>query len=510
MSSTFTGLSIAVRGLYSSQAGLAVTTNNISNINTTGYSRQTVTQSAIAPAAVYTGSVGGGSQVTSIDQVRSSSIDQKYWRENASVGAWEAKSNTLVELESILDETSDDGLSSIMDEFYTALEDLSSDASSSSARAVVKQTGNAICEYLNNVSAELTKLRADINSDVKMTVESINSYTQQIAELNQQIQVASASGADANELKDARAVLIDKLSKLAKIEVGEVTVGTQSDGTKVTITSITINGSTLVAGNHARQLEVYEINDGSSQDGMYGIKWGDTGDEFSPNGGQIGAYLELRDGTGANSEYKGIPYYMNQLDEFARTFAKAFNEGIYVDGSSYYSGHAAGYGADGSTGIRFFSYDNKSSAELMASGADIDSVYNNITAANISLTQDVQDDTDKIAAAKTADEADNNELVNDLISICNDSRMFNKGNPSDFITAIVSTLGSDSSYAQRLYDNYSNILANTETRRESISGVSTNEETANMTKYQQAYEASAKIISTWDYIYKETIDLVSD
>ena len=510
MSSTFSGLSIAARGLYSSQAGLAVTSNNISNVNTAGYTRQSVNQSSVAPAAVYTGSVGGGSQVDSIDQVRNARLDQKYWRQNNSVGTWEAKSMALTEMEAILDETSSDGISSIMDDFYAALEDLSSDPSSSSARTVVQEMGNSICEYLNNVSEEFSQQRSDINGNIKTAVTSLNSYAEQIADLNQQIQVASANGADVNELKDKRTLLIDKLSALANIEVGEVTIGTQADGTKNTIVSITVNGSALVSGGNARQLAVYEINDGSTQDGMYGIKWQDTGEEFSAGGGELKAYLEIRDGTGTGSETKGIPYYMSKLDEFARTFAMAFNEGIYADGSSYYSGHADGTGADGSTEIRFFSYDGLSSDELMAVGSDTDSIYANITAANISLSKDVAEDVNKIAAASADGESDNNEVINDLISICEDSRMFNTGTPSDFIGSVISTLGTESSYAQRLYDNYSNILTNTETQRSSISGVSTNEETANLTAYQQAYEASAKIITTWDEIYQVTINLVSD
>lgn len=509
MGSTFLGLSIATRGLYASQGGLSVTSNNISNVNTEGYSRQTVTQSAIAPAAVYSSSIGGGAEVTSIDQIRDSRLDQKYWRQNASVGAWEAKSSTLTAVESVLGDTSD-GISSIMDDFYSALEDLSDDPSSSSARAVVKQMGSSVCEYLNNISEELTKERADVNSEIKTAVESLNSYGKQIAALNQQIRVASASGADTNELKDQRTLLIDKLSKLADVEVSEITVGTQADGTKDTIVAISINGSSLVTGGNARQLEITEINDGSSQDGMSSITWQDTSAAFDPGSGEIEAYLELRDGTGTDSEYKGIPYYIAQLDEYARTFAKAFNEGVYQDGSTYYSGHAGGAGTDGTTGTRFFSYDGKSSDELMASGSDADTIYANITAGNISLSKDIEDDVNKIAAASAAGESGNNENINDLINICQDSRMFSTGTPSDFITSIISTVGSDSSYAQRLSDNYTNILESIENRRSSVSGVSTNEETANLTKYQQAYEASAKIINIWDEIYKETINLVSD
>lgn len=522
--STFMGLSIASRGLYTAQASLSVASNNISNMNTAGYTRQTVNQTAAGPAAVYssTVSIGAGSQINSIDQIREASLDKKYWRENGKVGEWEVKANTLTELESIMGETSENGLSAVMDDFYSALEDLAEDPSSNSARTVVREAGNSVCQYLNDAAQKLADLRSDLNGEVKTEVDSLNSYAQQIADLNQRIRVAAASKADVNELTDQRNLLIDKLSKLAEVEV------TTSDN----MVSININGNALVSGVKARQLEVYEISDGSTQDGMYGIRWSDTKASFDPGTGEIKAYLDVRDGTGTNSEYKGIPYYSAQLDDYARTFAEAFNEGVYKAETSTYSGHAGGVAADGTTtGVRFFSFDDTSSTDIAdliaAAAADAaaadpaadaaainkiacDTVYAKITAGNISLSSDIVDSVSNIAAASSSGEAGNNENIAGLISICEDSKMFNTGTPGDFINSIVSTLGSDSSYAQRRSDSYSNLLDNITNRRSSVSGVSTNEETADLTKYQQAYEASAKMISVWDEIYKETINLASD
>ena len=216
----------------------------------------------------------------------------------------------------------------------------------------------------------------------------------------------------------------------------------------------------------------------------------------------------MRDGAGG-SDSKGIPYYISQLDEFARTFAKAFNEGIYKDGVSYYGGHAGGTGLDGSTDIRFFSFDGLSSADLMASGADTDAVYANITAANLSLSQDVLEDINVIAAASSTGGDENNENVNDLISIVQDSRMFNRGAPEDFMNSIIATLGTSSAYAQRQNDNQATLVQYISDSRSSLSGVSTNEETANMTKYQQAYDASAQMVTVWNQIYATTINMVS-
>ena len=104
MASTFMGLSIASRGLAASKIGLATTTNNTSNVNTTGYSRQVVNQSATGPSAVYSGRlyVGAGAQVDSVLRVRDFRLDQKYWQENSSLGKWETQASYLQEIESIL------------------------------------------------------------------------------------------------------------------------------------------------------------------------------------------------------------------------------------------------------------------------------------------------------------------------------------------------------------------------------------------------------------------------
>lgn len=508
MASTFMGLSIANTGLSASQAGLATTTNNISNVNTTGYSRQVVSQIAVGPAAVYSSNyVGSGTEVTGVDRVRSFRLDQKYWQENSSLGEWETKSDYLTEIENILGTSSDDTtFTTTMDDFYSALEDLSSDPSSSASRAAVSEYGQAVCDYLNDAAQRLSDLRDDVNTDIKTTVDEINSYTQQIADLNQRISSAAASGASTSNLEDQRDVLLDSLSSLVDVDVSQKTIGTAADGTDITTYTLSVNGTTLVDGDKARQLECY-----AATDGMYGIRWTDTGEEFDTgDGGSLKAYLDLRDGDGTGGASKGIPYYMNQLDDFARTFAEAFNEGIYKDGTSYYSGHAGGYGLDGTTGIRFFTYDDLSSDDFEASGTDTDSRYANITAANISVSSDIQEDTDKIAASSSSsDTSGNNENADDLISICSDTRMFDSGSPEDFYNSIVATLGTASSYAGRQYDLQSAVVSYIDDSRSSVSGVSTNEETVNMTKYQQAYEASAQAITTWNEIYQVTINMVS-
>lgn len=510
MASTFMGVAIANTGLNASQVGLATTTNNISNMNTTGYSRQLVSQVSIGPAAVYSSSyVGNGTEVTSVDRVSSFRLNQKYWSQNGDLGYWDTMSSYLEEIETSAFDISDEDTSftDMLDTFYSDLETLSTDPSDESNRTVVVEDAQNICSYLNTMSSNLSDLRSDINTEVKTTVDQINSYAKQIASLNNQIQIAATSGASTNELEDQRDVLIDELSSLTDISVSEITVGTMADGSDLTTYNITINGSALVSGSNYNQLETYTISDGSDQDGMYGIRWADTGDELDAGDtGALAAYLDLRDGDSADN--KGIVYYMNQLDEFAQTFAEAFNEGLDADSAD---GHAEGYGLDGSTGTRFFTYADSSgnavsSDDFVSGGLD----YSLITAANISVSSTVQEDTDKIATSDTAGEEDNNIIIDKLINICEEGAMFGtSGTAEDFYGSILSTLGTAASYADTQDTIQQNITDYIDDCRSSVSGVSTDEETANLTVYQQAYEASAAALSTWSEIYEVTINMVN-
>jgi len=500
MSSTFAGLSIAGRGLSASQVGMTVTTNNMSNIDTTGYSRQVVNQTSIGPAAVYSSNlVGSGADVTSVDRVRSFRLDQKYWQQNSAASAWEAKSTYLTQVESVFGSTDTNDISTALDEFNTELEGLANDPSSTTARAVVLEKADALCATLNDAAAQLTQLRSDVNSDVNTTVQQINSVATQIADLNKKISVAKAAGASTNELEDQQGVLVDGLSGLVGIDVTKTDEG---------ILTITVAGNALVSGSTAKELECYTVTDtNSDQYGMYGIRYADTDKDFDAgDSGALSGYLELRDGTSVTS--KGIPYYMSQLDDATRTFAQAFNEGV-TDDTTDYSGHADGLGLNDTTAIRFFSYNDLSSADLMASGTDIAAVYQNITAANITVSKDITEDTDKIATASSDGDDGNNENIDDMISICEDANIYGNATLTDLYSSIIATVGTASAYATTQYDRTSARTTYIDTSRASVSGVSSDEETINLTKYQSAYDASATMVSAWSKIYETTINMVN-
>lgn len=505
---SFFGINIGVKALSASQIALNTIGHNISNVNTPGYSRQVINQKASDAINTSDGSgmVGTGVDITSIIRIRNEFLDNRYWNQNISYGEWAAKSDSLSSMEEIMNSSSDNGLDDELNRFISSLQDLAKDPSGNSQRKAVMAEGETFCKYLNNMSGNLQDLLEDSNNSIKSDVDEINSYANQISALNKQIYEAELDGSTANDLRDQRTALVDKLSSIADIQVSEISAGKLPNGRDDKRFCIRLDGIDLVNHFNAKQLECYQVNDGSKNNGSYAVRWAGTNNDVTFRGGEIKGYIDLSNGTGENGAFKGIPYYMNQLDNFARIFAKAFNEGVYADGESHCSGHAGGVGLDGSTGVRFFSYDGKSSEELMESGSDTDSIYMNITAANISLSQDVIDDTGKIAAASANGEAENSDNLSDLLKLFDDDAVFNNGTPEDNIDSIMTTMGVEASYASQMADSNKNILDHIDDKRTSVSGVSIDEESSNLIIYQQAYNAAAKVISVLDEVLDVTIN----
>ncbi len=503
MRASFFGLNIAMQGLYTSQKALDITNHNINNVNTPGYSRQVGDQKASRPMGLYdgTGMIGTGAEITSVNRVRDDFLDFKFWSENIAYGEWDTKRIAMEELEAVFNEPSDSGFTTVIDDFYAGLQELSKDPSNEATRALVKQTGVSITKYFNTTASRIQKLIKNNNDAVKMKAEEINSYAHQIRDINELIYKAELDGNVANDLRDQRTLLVDELSKIVDIQASEVVVGNLQTGQEDRRFQVTLNGAFLVNHFNSSDLEVYE-----NTDNVYGVRWLDSQNELNPKGGELKAYMDVRDGDGSSGQYKGLPFYMEKMNTFARNFAKAFNEGIMRNGQKEYAGHAGGIGLDGSTGIRFFSFDDQSTADFMATGTTVDARYDKMTAANITISSDIADDILKIAAASVGGEPGNNGNVDELIDLRHDSSMFAEGTAEDYLKSLIATMGIDAQQAIRMSDNQENIINQIENNRLSISGVSIDEEMANMVKFQQAYNASAKMIAVINEIYDVTIN----
>lgn len=537
MGEAFFGLNVAVRGLFSAQRSLDIVNHNLNNVNTPGYSRQQAIQVASRPMALAdgTGMLGTGSEVIGVTRIRDEYLDFKYWSEAMSYGEWGVKREILSDLEILFNEPSDSGFTAIMSNFFDSLQELAKDPGSAAVRSLVRQNAVTLTRFFNNLATKLEEMQYDINHRIQTKVEEINSLALQIQQLNRQIYITELSENTANDMRDQRTVLVDKLSKLINIEAYEVVVGYTPDGREDKHFVITVSGKALVDHFTVSTLALEQRDAGKKVNredipGLYEVKWAD-GNKLNVKGGELKGLLDMRDGNEGSvnpdnglvsPNYKGIPYYIKKFNEFVRIFARAFNEGyIDLDGDrgfdadEFGTGHASGYGHNSDlSGIRFFTMTGESRQPLSTSdfldGAsepeDIYDVYEKITAKNFSVSADILDDYNLIAASDEAGQASNINVLNALLALRRNADMFSEGAPEDFMKSLVTTMGIDSQQAGNYSDNQKIVIDQIVNRRLSYSGVSIDEEMANLVKFQHAYNAAAKMIQTISEIYETLIN----
>ncbi len=218
----FFELNIAMSGLFASQNGLQVTSNNITNTNTVGYSRQVLNQKASIPLnSPGVGMLGTGTNTIGVSRVRDSYIDSKLWGQNPRLGEYNIKvtQNSLVE--AAFGEPSDEGFTAVFNDMFNSLSDLSKDPSSKDAQAAYRQELVNYTKYYNNITGSLQKYQQDLNYQLKATVQEINTLATRIQSLNKQIFESEIFGGQANSFRDERDLCIDRLSEIGNVEAEE-------------------------------------------------------------------------------------------------------------------------------------------------------------------------------------------------------------------------------------------------------------------------------------------------
>ncbi len=317
MPSQFFGLNIAASGLSAYQAAINTTANNVSNVQKEGYSRQETTLEASAALRVYAtyGSTGTGIVATEIKQQRDLYYDSKYWENNAKLGYFDQKLYYLNQVEEYFEDNGVDmGFSTIFASMFNGLDTLNGgNASDASVRNQFIYRADNLCTYFNSVANSLQSLQKDLNEEIYSCVSNINAIGEKIALLNKEINQIEVRGGYANELRDERALLLDELSAMVAVDTQEYdvpnTYGADLGGTNFTVF---INGQILVDGNDHRTLECISDkykNNQTDAEGMYEIKWADTGTDFAATtgtaGGTLKALFDLRDGNNTES-LKGV------------------------------------------------------------------------------------------------------------------------------------------------------------------------------------------------------------
>ena len=311
MSSTFFGLTIAASGLNTSQAQINTTANNISNVNTNGYSRQVVNTVASSALRVYQsyGTTGTGVEAKSVTQRRDLYYDEKYWNNQAALGYYEKKQYYMNQIEDYYNENSSNtGFTTIYTKMFNAMSTMQGSPGDDTVRKQFISNAKQLTEYFNQLSTKLKDLQNSINDEIKTAVDDINAISEKVAVLTKQINVIEQGGGHANELRDQRALLIDELGEICDVSVKETEVRNSNDpdmNTGATYYMVYINGQQLVDTYEYNTLAVVsrateQMYNQSDIDGLYDIVWAKDGDRFnavpSSSGGHLKSMFEVRDG----------------------------------------------------------------------------------------------------------------------------------------------------------------------------------------------------------------------
>ncbi len=283
MPSQFFGLNIAYTGLQASNAWLTTTANNIANVETEGYSRQEVKQEAAGALRTFTsyGMAGSGVDAKAIQQIRNEFYDLKYWNSNATLGSYEMKEDYVKQIEDYFTETDMvEGFGSIFSAMFSGLDEIYKSAGSASTKTQFLFLAGNMAEYFSSMSNNLRKLQEDANLEIKNRVENINTLGSEIASMNKQINTIEVNGIIANELRDKRALLVDKLSKIVDVEVQEIPIYTEEGGKLESGANRFIvriaGGQELVNTYRSNSLECvardYKVNQ-SDAEGLFDIVW---------------------------------------------------------------------------------------------------------------------------------------------------------------------------------------------------------------------------------------------
>jgi flagellar hook-associated protein 1 len=448
-------LSTARRGLTASRIAMEVTSHNIANATTLGYTRQRADQSA--SMALMNGQglfIGTGVNVDSINRLRDRLVDSQYRQANGSFGSANMRFNMLSQIESVLSEPSDSGLHSAMTKFFNSFQDLSAHPEDPGPRNAVIQQATNMVQTFNRLSSNFNTQRSNLIEDVQNKVTQINGLTRQIGELNQQIVTAHGAGGQPNDLMDARDRAIDQLSQLTGITASQ-------DSNGAMLVSM---GGVLVAGN-GTSVQLQSALNGNA------VKLTSTdGVDVTIPGGELGGMLEMYNTT--------IPGYQSQLDSLATTLIDRVN-----------AVHSAGYGLGNppSTGLNFFTGNS---------------------ASTIGINLQVSSNTNNIAASGNGQPGNNTNALA-LFGVSDEQLM--AGNTltfSQYYGRFVSSLGSAVASAKATAMGADLVLSQSENQRDAISGVSLDEEMTNLIKYQRSFEAAARLVNTTNELFQTVLNMV--
>lgn len=446
--------SFGKQGIFASQFGLNTTSNNITNANTPGYARERANFSPSYPQYTPYGPIGNGVDIASLQRLRDRALDFQYWSQHSFQGNAESKEKYLNQIQNIFNDLNGDGFSNALDDFWNSWMNLSNQPADMSARSLVIERSKALVDKFHEKASRLQNLSGSVVRDIQMTLDRINTLSQQIADINNKIVQTNGSKFSNITLMDKRDQLIDDLSKLIHVNA--------TDG-KSGVTNVSVGSMSLVDGVTAAHLQLDQSK------AQLAVKF-KNGEDIQEVGGQIGGLLNIKN--------QVISRLQKKLNDFAKNFVTSVN-----------TLHKKYYGIDGYKGRNFFD----------PSGLSADT---------IALNQKLANDPKQIGVSSDGTIGDNSGAV--AMAELKDQAIMNSGVStfSEFYGQLLSEVGEIANQNALAISENKAIVQSLDNQRQSMMGVSIEEEMVNMIKYQHSLQASSKIISTTDEMIQSILNMV--
>jgi flagellar hook-associated protein 1 FlgK len=460
------------RSMMNSQTAIQTAGHNIANKTTEGFSRQRVEIQSAEPYGVGNLRVGTGSKTAMVARINNPYLEKQIGSEQSKLGYYQGKSDALVRVEQVYNEQVNKGLNTFMSEFFNAFREFSNNPESLATRTQVKEMADFLTKDFQRVSHQLTEIQKDIDQQVQVQVHEINEMTAEIGRLNEKIQTVKINGGPANDERDRRDLLLKKLGEKLNIRWAE--------GEDGMVTVSAGNSALLVAGYDVKPLEVLRTPATDTKgEGNVDIFYHNSV-QATPipvtsqiNGGSVGGLLEVRD------------QVINDLHERVDTMA-------YMLATSVNEVHTQGFDAYNRKAGNFF--------ELSMDSEHI--------ADSLSLSSRVRDDVKSIAAAQQPNAPADNSIAMKISQLQYDGVMEDGQTTMDeYYNSMVGQVGIHARRSQSAQVAQSDVVKQLGNIRESISGVSLDEETTKLIEYQKAFDASARLIKTADEMFDTVLSL---
>ena len=467
-------LNIAKNALSANQMALQVTSHNISNVNTKGYARQTPVFKEEAASSVGGILIGNGVKVDSVIRFYDKYIEKQLASKNNEYQEQSIYSQYFERIESILNEDSTKLTSSIT-EFFNSWQELSTDPESTAVREGILASATNMSRTINNIYNGLKSIQIELNNKLKLEVEDINTITSAIADLNNMIYEGSATTSEANDYINRRTEYIKELSGKLDITYFEDEYG------RVTI--LTSKGKPLVDGNQSWELSVMD----NVETGFFNVGWKDSSGNITDitsniTGGSVRGLIEMRDGQ--------INDFISDIDELARAIIEEVN-----------TIHKQGYTLNHNP--------SSTDPDNIAFFKEITGNYSK----DMAVSDEVKADIKNIAAASKIDSTSGTPIGNEIalgIASLIDQDILEGGtaNIVDYTSSITNRVGQLTRNAKNFLEYSEDTMQIMEKQRETVSGVSLDEEMANLIKFQYAFQAASRLFTVADELFQSILEAV--